>query len=99
MEKKSFRLKKEGRVIFPFYRQQKPFSIKPKKGVVKVNFHLSVLFRKLAEGKACRKGITVENKNPYRPKLLLKNHANPRLQLWACEGCKEFLLRAKVAND
>lgn len=45
----TFRLKKEIRVIFPFYRQQKPCSIKLKKGVVKVNPHLSVLSPNLAK--------------------------------------------------
>ena len=92
-------MKKEVRVIFPFYRQQKPCSIKLKKGVVKVNPHLRVLCPRLAEGKACRKGITLENKNPYRPKLLLKNQGEPRLQLWSCEGCLGFLLRAKIVNE
>ena len=89
-------MKKEVRVIFPFYQQQKPCSVKLKNGVVKVNPHLRVLCPKLAEGKDCRKGITLVNKNPYRPKLLLKNHADPNLQLWSCEGCKEFLLRVMM---
>ena len=88
-------MKKEVRVIFPFNIKQKSSSVKLKKGVVKVNPHMHMLCPKLAEGKDCRKGITLENKNPYRPKLLLKNHGYPRLQLWMCEGCKNFLLRVE----
>jgi hypothetical protein len=86
-------LKKEVRVILPFYRQQKPCSIRLKKGIIKVNPHVRVLCPRLAQGKDCRKGITIENKKPHRPKLLLKNHVDPGLQLWSCEGCKsKFLL-------
>ena len=87
-------MRKEVRVIFPFFIKQKPCSVKLKKGVLKINPHLCVLCPKLAEGKDCRKGITLENKNPFRPKLLLKNRANPDFQLWSCEGYTDkFLLR------
>ena len=89
-------MRKALRVLFPFYIKQKPCSVKLKEGVVKVNPHFRVLCPRLAEGKPCRKGITLENKNPYRPKLLLKNHANSDLQLWNCEGCQNFLLRVKI---
>ena len=91
-------MRKEVHVIFPFYRQQKPCSVKLKKGIVKVNPYLRVLCPRLAEGLNCRKGITFENKNPYRPKLLLKNYGNPKLQLWSCECCQNFLLRVYVSN-
>jgi hypothetical protein len=99
LEMESYRLKKEVRVIFPFYRQQKPCSIRLKRGLVNVNPHVRVLCPRLAEGKVCRKGITMENKKLHRPKLLLKNHVDPGLQLWICEGCKsKFLLRVETVR-
>ena len=88
-------MKKEVRVIFPFNIKQKSSSVKLKKGVVKVNPHLRVLCPRLAEGKDCRKGIMLRNNYPHRLRLLLNNHSNPRLQLWNCEGCKDFLLRVQ----
>lgn len=30
-----------------------------------------------------------------RPKLLLKHHSNPNLELWMCAGCEDFLLRVE----
>ena len=98
VEKEIFRLRKALHVLFPFYIKQKPCSVKLKKGLVRVNPHLRVLCPRLAEGKACRKGITLENKNPYRPKLLLKNHGDPRLQLWICEGCKDLVESGGIMN-
>jgi len=33
----------------------------------------------------------------FRPKLLVKNHKDPNLQLWSCKGCEDkFLLRVDV---
>ena len=29
----------------------------------------------------------------HRPKLLVKHHSNPSLELWECKGCRDFLLR------
>ena len=31
-----------------------------------------------------------------RPKLLLKHHSNSNLELWECEGCKDFLMKVRV---
>ena len=70
------------------------------KGVVKVNPHLQVLCPTLANGGICRKGKRKKNGTPYRPKLLVKNHGDPGLQLWMCEGCRDkFLLRVKRGNN
>ena len=67
------------------------------KGAVKVNPHLRVLCPTLAKGRICRKGKRKNNGSPYRPELLVKNHGDPSLQLWMCEGCKDkFLLRVRV---
>ena len=63
------------------------------RGVVRVNPHPQVLCPTLAEGIICRKGFKNKRGVYHRPKLLVKNHGDPRLQLWMWEGCKEFLLR------
>lgn len=68
------------------------------KGVVRVNPHLQVLCPTLAEGIICRKGFKNKRGVYRRPKLLIKNHGDPRLQLWVCEGCNHFLLRVNM-ND
>ena len=76
---------------------QKASHIKLVKGVVRVNPHVRVLCPTLAKGQICRKGKQKKNGIPYRPKLLVKNHGSPGLQLWSCEGCKDkFLLRANL---
>ena len=65
------------------------------RGVVKKNPHVRVLCPQLARGEICHRG----GKHPkdwLRPKLLVKNHGDPCLQLWMCEGCPDFLLRAKI---
>jgi len=75
---------------------QRATHIKLVRGIVKVNPHLKVLCPTLATGGICHRG----GKHPkdwLRPKLLVKNHGDPRLQLWMCEGCKDkFLLRVYV---
>ncbi|MHC3130308.1 MAG: hypothetical protein IBV52_09565 [Candidatus Bathyarchaeota archaeon] len=67
------------------------------KGVVRVNPHLQVMCPRLASGENCMRGASSRrNRIPFRPRLLVKNHGDPRLQLWMCEGCKDkFLLRVK----
>jgi hypothetical protein len=65
------------------------------KGIILHNNPLTVLCPTLAKGIICSRGTgPAMRKKPYRPTLLVKNHANPNLQLWSCKGCKdEFLLR------
>ncbi|MBN1618152.1 hypothetical protein JW887_02300 [Candidatus Dojkabacteria bacterium] len=64
------------------------------KGVVCHNNPITVLCPILAKGIICSRGTgPAMRRKPYRPKLLLKNHANPNLQLWSCKGCKDILLK------
>jgi hypothetical protein len=74
---------------------QRATHIRLVKGTVKRNPHTRVLCPTLAQGGVCHRG----GKHPYqwlRPKLLIKNYGNPRLQLWMCEGCRDkFLLRVE----
>jgi len=75
---------------------QRATHIRLVRGIVKVNPHLKVLCPVLAMGGICHRG----GKHPkdwLRPKLLVKNHGDPGLQLWMCEGCKDkFLLRVEI---
>lgn len=67
------------------------------KGVVCYNSPIIVLCPILAKGINCSRGTgSAMRGKPYRPKLLLKNHANPNLQLWYCEGCKDILLKVNA---
>jgi len=76
---------------------QRASHIRLVKGVVKVNPHLQVLCPVLASGQDCRRGFKSKKGSYHRPKLLVKNYGDPRLQLWMCEGCKDkFLLRVKI---
>ena len=67
-------------------------------GVIRRNSPIKVLCPTLANGIICSRGTGPGMRGkPYRPKLLVKNHANPNLQLWSCKGCKdEFLLRVRL---
>jgi hypothetical protein len=75
---------------------QRATHIRLVKGVVKVNPHLQVLCPVLASGQDCRRGFKNYKGKYHRPKLLVKNHGNPGLQLWMCEGCNHFLLRVNL---
>lgn len=76
---------------------QKASHIKLVKGTVKINPHVKVLCPTLANGGICRKGILHKKGTYLRPELLLKNHFNPDLQLWSCEGCRtKFLVRVEM---
>jgi len=75
---------------------QKAEHIRLVKGTVRVNPHLRVLCPTLAKGGKCRKGKQHKKGDYLRPKLLLKNHGDPSLQLWICEGCSNFLLRVNI---
>jgi hypothetical protein len=67
------------------------------KGVVCHDSPVTVLCPFLARGMICSRGTGPAMRGePYRPKLLLKNHANPDLQLWSCEGCKDILLKVNA---
>ena len=67
------------------------------KGVVCHNNPITVLCPILAKGIICSRGTGPSMRGtPYRPKLLMKNHANPSLQLWGCEGCKDILIRVRL---
>ena len=70
------------------------------KGVVRRNSPITVLCPTLAKGIICSRGTGPGMRGiPYRPKLLVKNHSNPNLQLWMCQGCKDkFLLRVNVVE-
>ena len=57
------------------------------KGVVCPNSSITVLCPILAKGMICSRGTgPAMRRKPYRSKLLLKNHANPNLQLLSCKG-------------
>ena len=68
------------------------------KGVICHDSPIKVLCPTLARGVICSKGTGPAMRGkPFRPKLLMKNHANPSIQLWSCKGCKDqFLLRVIV---
>ncbi len=68
------------------------------KGIIRYDGPTKVLCPTLANGMICSKGTGPAMRGkPYRPKLLMKNHANPNLQLWSCKGCADqFLLRVIV---
>ena len=67
------------------------------KGVIRRNSPITVLCPTLAKGIICSRGTgPAMSGKPYRPKLLVKNHSNPDLQLWSCEGCPNFLIRVKI---
>ena len=75
---------------------QRASHIRLVKGVVLRNSPLQVLCPTLAKGIGCSRGAGSRRfREPYRPKLLVKNHGDPGLQLWFCEGCSHFLLRVK----
>jgi len=77
--------------LIPGYHRQLPAPhIKLMKGVAILNPHPQVLCPMLARGSSCHKH---KNYIFLRPELLVKNHADPNLQLWSCEGCKHFLLK------
>ncbi len=65
------------------------------KGGVSHNPHFRVLCPKLARDGDCKKHKDYEL---YRPRLLIRNHADPSLQLWHCQGCQHFLLRVRVTK-
>jgi len=76
-----------------FYSTEVSPSIHLVKGVACHNSPLTVQCPILAKGIICSRGTGPAMRGkPYRPKLLLKNHANPNLQLWSCKGCKDILL-------
>ena len=80
--------------LIPGYRRQLPAPhIRLVKGVVTYNPHLQVLCPKLMRRGSCRKH---KDYNLFRPELLVQNHADPRLQLWSCRGCTDFLLRVVI---
>lgn len=94
MEKESAILNDEKRVLHLLgISNQKASHIRLVKGVVRVNPHVKDLCPTLAKGEVCHRG----GKHPqewYRPKLLVKNFNDSRIQLWSCEGCKaQFLIR------
>jgi len=67
------------------------------KGVVCKNNPITVLCPILAKGIVCSRGNGMGiSRTPYRPKLLMKNHGNPNLQLWRCEGCPNILLKVNL---
>ena len=67
------------------------------KGFVCHNSPITVLCPILAKGIICTRGTgPVMRGKPYRPKLLLKNHTNPNLQLWSCKGCKGILFKINL---
>ena len=67
------------------------------KGVVCDCSPITVLCPILAKGIACTRGTGPAMRGkPFRPKLLLKNYADPSLQLWYCEGCKDVLLKVDM---
>jgi hypothetical protein len=75
------------------FSNQRATHIRLVRGVVKKNPHVRVLCPTLANGGICHRGGK-GSKDWLRPKLLVKNHGDPRLQLWMCKGCKDkFLLR------
>ena len=77
---------------------QRATHIRLVKGIVKVNPHFQVLCPTLANGGICHRGGK-SSKDWIRPKLLVKNHGDPSLQLWMCEGCRDkFLLRVNVGS-
>jgi hypothetical protein len=75
---------------------QRASSIPLEKGIVKRNPHVRVLCPVLASGQGCHKGFRSRKGKYHRPGLLVKNHGDPSLQLWICEGCSYFLLRVKL---
>lgn len=70
------------------------------KGVVCRDNPITVLCPILAMGIICHKGTGRGSSGmTYRPKLLVKNYGNPNLQLWSCEGCKDFLLKVNLNEN
>ena len=85
------------------YYEQRAESIKLVKGVVEyVQIGLArgykVLCPTLSKGFGCEKGKFRRKKEEwYRPRFLVKNCGDPRLQLWVCPGCEsKFLLRVHI---
>lgn len=79
---------------------EKTEHIKLVKGTfVRKNPHGIVLCPKLLRTNSCkrkegnkkRKGI-----QRARPKFLIRNFNDPRLELWECSGCRDFLLRVEL---
>ena len=68
------------------------------KGIYVVNPHIAVLCPVLATTGSCKKKEDGRKRSPRaRPKLLLKHHSVPGLELWMCLGCqKDFLLRVEL---
>ena len=73
--------------------------IRLKVGVYTINPHIRVLCRRLVLTNSCKrregnkkgKGIPVA-----RPKFLLRNYNDPKLELWQCSGCKDVLLQVAL---
>jgi len=77
-------------------RPQKAEHIRLRIGEYKRNPHVRVLCPDLRNGGRCYRN--------HRPKLLLKNHSNPRRQLWQCNGSKncsnkDFLIVVEYEKD
>ena len=80
--------------LIPGYKRRQPAPhTRLVKGIVTYNPHLQVLCPKLARDGDCKKH---KDYKLFRPRFLVQNHADPSLQLWACEGCQHFLLRVRV---
>ena len=71
-------------------RKQRAYHIRLVKGVFSNNPG-EVLCPGLIRNNSCRRYDM--DYNLKRPKLLLKHHSNPNLELWQCEGGKDFLIR------
>lgn len=77
-------------------RPQKAEHVKLVVGEYRKNPHVRVLCPELRRWGRCYKN--------HRPKLLLKNHMNPRRQLWQCDGSKkcsnkDFLIVVEYLED
>ena len=70
------------------------------KGVICRNSPIKVLCPILAKGIICSRGTgPAMSGTPYRPKLLVKNHENPNIQLWSCKGCPDFLIKVNIDEN
>ena len=84
---------------FSFLKESSPYLTGTKvhlvKGIVCSNSPITI--RCPIQGIICRRGTNPENSEKfYRPKLLVKNHGNPNLQLWSCKGCKNVLIKVNL---
>jgi hypothetical protein len=67
------------------------------KGIVCSNSPITIHCPILAKGINCHRVTDSENSEKFcRPKLLVKNHGNPNLQLWSCKGCKNVLIKVNL---